>query len=70
MIKENNPEYIDYILKKAFDAFEDAKLLERNQRWNSAINRLYYACFMELLHFFSRTILKFELMKDYGLNLV
>jgi uncharacterized protein (UPF0332 family) len=36
---------IDYRINKAKETFEDAKILAENQRWNSAINRLYYAAF-------------------------
>jgi uncharacterized protein (UPF0332 family) len=36
---------IDHRINKAKETFEDAKILAENQRWNSAINRLYYAAF-------------------------
>jgi uncharacterized protein (UPF0332 family) len=44
MTKDQN-DYIDYRLQRASDTFNDAKLLADNGRWNSSINRLYYACF-------------------------
>ena len=42
MTKED---YINYRLDRAYEALEDAKLLAENGRWNTAINRLYYASF-------------------------
>jgi len=38
-------DYINYRLQRASDTLNDARLLAENERWNSAINRLYYACF-------------------------
>ena len=40
-------DYINYRLDRAYESFEDAKLLAENDRWNTAINRLYYG----ILHF-------------------
>ena len=36
---------IYYRLARARETLEDAKLLAEKQRWNSAINRLYYAAY-------------------------
>lgn len=36
---------IGYRLNRAFETLEDSKILMREKRWNSAINRLYYAAF-------------------------
>ncbi len=36
---------IYYRLERAKETLEDAKLLADKQRWNSAINRLYYAAY-------------------------
>jgi len=44
MTKELN-DYINYRLQRALDTLNDARLLAANERWNSSINRLYYACF-------------------------
>jgi len=41
----NQEEYINYRIEKAKETFEVAKLLIDNEKWNSAINRLYYAAF-------------------------
>ena len=46
MTKED---YINYRLDRAYEAFEDAKLLAENDRWNTAINRLYYASFYSII---------------------
>jgi uncharacterized protein (UPF0332 family) len=55
MTNEQN-DYIKYRLQRATDTLNDAKLLAENDRWNSSINRLYYACFYAvsaLLYFHS-----------------
>lgn len=41
-------ELVKYRLQRAIDTLEDAKILADNQRWNSAINRLYYASYYAL----------------------
>lgn len=38
-------ELISYRLDRAKESYEDGKLLASKSRWNSAANRLYYACF-------------------------
>jgi len=38
-------ELITYRLERAKESYEDGKLLVSKSRWNSAANRLYYACF-------------------------
>ena len=38
-------EYIKYRLEKADENFEAAELLVENEKWNSSINRLYYAAY-------------------------
>jgi uncharacterized protein (UPF0332 family) len=40
---------INYRLVRAKETLEDAKLLAENQRWNSAINRLYYAAYYAVI---------------------
>lgn len=37
--------YIEYRLEKADETFEVATLLVNNEKWSSAINRLYYAAY-------------------------
>jgi len=38
-------ELVNYRIERAEEAYEDALLLIEKERWNSAANRLYYACF-------------------------
>lgn len=38
-------EFIDYRLSKAEEVYQAAILLYNAGQWNSAVNRLYYACF-------------------------
>lgn len=38
-------EYIKYRVEKSAQAYEDAKILAANGRWNGAVNRLYYSCY-------------------------
>ena len=40
---------INYRLERAKETLEDAKLLSEKQRWNSAINRLYYAAYYAVI---------------------
>ena len=38
-------ELVKYRLSRAKEAFEDGEILVSKERWNSAANRMYYACF-------------------------
>ena len=38
-------DYINYRISKSQETYEDALLLIENDRWNSAVNRLYYSSF-------------------------
>lgn len=38
-------EFIDYRLRKSDEVYEAAVILYNAKLWNSAVNRLYYACF-------------------------
>ena len=40
---------INYRIERARETLEDAKLLAEKQRWNSAINRLYYAAYYAVI---------------------
>jgi len=40
---------IHYRLERAKETLQDAKLLAEKQRWNSAINRLYYAAYYAVI---------------------
>ena len=41
----NSVELISYRLSRAFETYEEAIILARESHWNTAANRLYYACF-------------------------
>jgi uncharacterized protein (UPF0332 family) len=42
-------ELIKYRLQRAWATFEDALILAEKQRWNSTINRLYYAAYYAVM---------------------
>jgi uncharacterized protein (UPF0332 family) len=44
-MKDSKDDLIKYRLKRAWDTLDDARLLADNDKWNSAINRLYYSAF-------------------------
>lgn len=44
-MKTDKNSYIKYRVAKPEEAFEVAELLVENQKWNAAINRLYYAVY-------------------------
>jgi len=37
--------YIQYRIQRSDEFFQDAKLLAKNSRWQSCVNRLYYSSF-------------------------
>lgn len=42
---ESKKDLVKYRLERAHETLEDAELLAEHYKWNSCINRLYYACF-------------------------
>jgi uncharacterized protein len=46
---EAKNDLVKYRLERAKETFEDARLLIESKRWNSAINRLYYAAFYAVI---------------------
>jgi len=44
-MNQTKEDYINYRIEKAEQTMLDARLLFENERYNSAVNRLYYACF-------------------------
>ena len=40
---------INYRISRAKDTLDDAQILADNERWNSAINRLYYAAYYAVM---------------------
>ena len=41
----NTDDYIKYRLQKANETIAETKVLLENKFWNTAVNRMYYACF-------------------------
>jgi uncharacterized protein (UPF0332 family) len=44
-MSQSQKELVIYRLHRAFETFDDAQLLAQHEKWNSTINRLYYAAF-------------------------
>lgn len=44
-MKGTKEDLIRYRLNRSKDTFEDAQILAEREKWNSAINRLYYSAF-------------------------
>ncbi|NJN28258.1 MAG: HEPN domain-containing protein [Cyclobacteriaceae bacterium] len=44
-MKGSRRELVKYRLDRATDTFDDSLILRKRQKWNSAVNRLYYAAF-------------------------
>lgn len=42
-------DYINYRLKRADEAYDEALFLVQKKRWNTIINRLYYTCFYAVM---------------------
>ena len=49
MTINNREDYIRYRLQRAEESYNDALILADNNRWNTVINRLYYACFYAVI---------------------
>jgi len=45
MSESNRRAYAGYRIEKAEETYEAALILFENAKWNSTVNRLYYACF-------------------------
>jgi uncharacterized protein (UPF0332 family) len=50
--------YIYYRLDRAWDTFDDAKILASNGKWNSAVNRLYYSVYYAVMALLMKNGLK------------
>lgn len=51
-------ELIKYRLERAKESFEDGEILASKKRWNSAANRMYYACFYIVSAYLAKRDLK------------
>lgn len=49
--------HINYRITRAWDTLDDAKILAEKEKWNSTINRLYYAVYYAVM----ALLLKYEL---------
>ncbi len=45
---------INYRLDRAFETFDEAKVLAENAFWNTTANRLYYSCFYAINALFTK----------------
>jgi len=45
VLDEDMTAFVRYRIEKAEEAYKAAYILYKNQQWNAAVNRLYYACF-------------------------
>ncbi|MDX9769440.1 MAG: HEPN domain-containing protein [Tenuifilaceae bacterium] len=48
-MKEALENHIKYRIERAWDTLDDARILAANNKWNSAINRLYYATYYAVM---------------------
>ena len=46
---DNRADYIKYRFQRAKESYEEALILEKNNRWNAVVNRLYYSCFYAVI---------------------
>ena len=44
-MKDSRSDLVHYRVQRAYEALEDARILADAGRWNTSVNRLYYACF-------------------------
>ena len=49
MNQEERQELVKYRIKKARETFNEVSLHVENKLWNTAINRLYYACYYAVI---------------------
>lgn len=45
----NIDDYIQYRIEKAYQSWDDARLLFQNERWNASVNRFYYSVFYAVI---------------------
>ena len=48
-MKDSKEDLIKYRLLRARDTLDDAQILAEKNKWNSTINRLYYACYYAVI---------------------
>jgi uncharacterized protein (UPF0332 family) len=57
-MNEGLESHIKYRIERAWDTLDDARILAANKKWNSAINRLYYATYYAVMALLLRNGLK------------
>ena len=55
----NKDDLIKYRLFRAKDTLDDARILADKQKWNSTINRLYYASYYAVIGFLFQSEVEF-----------
>lgn len=67
-------DYIQYRIQRANDTLKEAELLLDNHFWNTAINRMYYACFYAvgalLLKHHIKTVSHAGCRQQFGLRFI
>lgn len=53
-MKYSKDDLIKYRLERAFESFDEAKVLAENAHWNAATNRLYYSSFYAINALFTK----------------
>ena len=48
-MKSNKESLIRYRMSRAWDTLDDAHILASIQKWNSSVNRLYYAAYYAIV---------------------
>lgn len=48
-MKGTKTDLIKYRIKRAWETFDDAKILSERDKWNSTINRLYYSAYYAVM---------------------
>jgi uncharacterized protein (UPF0332 family) len=48
-MKDNTKELVNYRISRAKDTLDDASILAEREKWNSTINRLYYAAYYAVM---------------------
>ena len=47
-MKNSKEDLINYRINRAKETFLDAQILAKEKRWNSSVNRLYYAAYYSI----------------------
>jgi uncharacterized protein (UPF0332 family) len=57
-MNSSREDLINYRLERAKDTLDDARILADNKKWNSTINRLYYAAYYAVIALLLKSNLK------------